>query len=267
MSLEQARDFGEETEALAALLEDLEAPRWGLETQFKGWTINDVIAHLRFWTRGVDLALTEPERFAELAGAVAKGLASGTLREVENRILADLTGRALFDVWLGEATGVAARWRDVDPKTRVPWVNGIEMSARSAMTARQMETWAHGHEIFDRLGAVREETDRIRNIVVLGVNTYAFAFRLRGEDPPGPMPQVVLTAPSGAEWVHGEPGNGRVVGSAVAFAEVVTQTRAFADVDLRAEGPAAEAWMAIAQCFAGKPEAPPAPGSRAVQAA
>ncbi|MEM6744667.1 MAG: maleylpyruvate isomerase N-terminal domain-containing protein, partial [Pseudomonadota bacterium] len=167
MSLEQAQDFLEETEALAALLEDLEESRWAFATQFKGWTINDVIAHLRFWTRGVDLALTEPERFAELAEAVSKGLVSGNLREVETGILADLTGRALFDAWLGEAMSVAARWRDVDPKTRVPWVNGLAMSARSAMTARQMETWAHGHEIFDRLGAVREETDRIRNIVVL----------------------------------------------------------------------------------------------------
>ncbi|MEM1313321.1 MAG: TIGR03084 family metal-binding protein [Pseudomonadota bacterium] len=266
MSLEQAQDFLEETETLAALLADLEEPRWALKTQFKGWTINDVIAHLRFWTRGADMALTDPGAFAELAAAVSKGLAGGNLRQVENGILADLTGRALFDVWLGEAMSVAARWRDVDPKTRVPWVNGLEMSARSSMTARQMETWAHGHEIFDRLGAVREETDRIRNIVVLGVNTYGFAFKLRGMEPPGPMPQVVLTAPSGAEWVHGEAGNGRVVGSAVAFAEVVTQTRAFADVDLRAEGAAAEAWMAVAQCFAGKPEAPPESGSRGLHA-
>ncbi|MEM6441944.1 MAG: maleylpyruvate isomerase N-terminal domain-containing protein, partial [Pseudomonadota bacterium] len=100
MSLEQAQDFLEETEALAALLEDLEESRWALATQFKGWTINDVIAHLRFWTRGVDLALTEPERFAELAEAVSKGLVSGNLREVETGILADLTGRALFDAWL-----------------------------------------------------------------------------------------------------------------------------------------------------------------------
>ena len=239
MSLEQAQDFLEETEALAALLEDLEAPRWGLATQFKGWTINDVVAHLRFWTRGADMALTDPERFQELATAVSKGLVDGNLRQVENGILADLTGRALFDVWLGEAMGVAARWRDVDPKSRVPWVNGLEMSARSSMTARQMETWAHGHEVFDRLGAVREEADRIRNIVVLGVNTYGFAFQLRGETPPGPMPQVVLTAPSGAEWVYGEDGNGRVVGSDEAFAEVVPQTRAFAGEDLRAEGAAA----------------------------
>ena len=43
------------------------------------------------------------------------------------------------------------------------------MSARSAISARQMETWAHGQEVFDVLGADREEHDRIRNIVVLGL--------------------------------------------------------------------------------------------------
>lgn len=262
MTLTQAQDFLDETESLAAILEDLPEEGWRWATQFKGWTINDVIAHLRFWTRGADMALTDPDAFHELAAAISKGLAQGNLRRIENDVMADLQGRALFDVWLGEAMSVAARWRDVDPKARVPWVNGLEMSARSSMTARQMETWAHGHEIFDRLGRTREEHDRIRNIVVLGVNTYGFAFTLRGEEAPQPMPQVILTSPSGETWTYGEPGNGEVRGTAVAFSQVVTQTRAYSDAELSANGEAAEAWMARAQCFAGKPETPPAPGAR-----
>lgn len=41
------------------------------------------------------------------------------------------------------------------------------MSARSCITARQMETWAHGQEIFDALGVVRRDGDRIRNVAHL----------------------------------------------------------------------------------------------------
>jgi hypothetical protein len=43
---------------------------------------------------------------------------------------------------------------------------------------------------------------------------------------------------------------------------VVTQTRNIADTGLKVTGPNATAWMEIAQCFAGRPEMPPAPGTR-----
>ena len=54
---------------------------------------------------------------------------------------------------------------------------------------------AHGQEV-DALGD-REEHDRIRNIVVLGVNTFGWTFKVRNEAPPEPMPYVELVAPSG----------------------------------------------------------------------
>jgi hypothetical protein len=53
-----------------------------------------------------------------------------------------------------------------------------------------------------------------------------------------------------------------VEGSAVAFAQVVAQTRNIADVALRVAGPNASRWMAVAQCFAGAPNDPPPPGLR-----
>jgi len=54
-----------------------------------------------------------------------------------------------------------------------------------------------------------------------------------------------------------------VEGSAVDFCHVVTQGRNIADVNLKVLGEVANKWMSIAQCFAGKPEDPPAPGLRA----
>ena len=58
-----------------------------------------------------------------------------------------------------------------------------------------METWAHGQEIYDLLGIVRLNADRIRNIVILGVNTYGWTFVNRGLEPPAPVPYVKLDAP------------------------------------------------------------------------
>ena len=58
-----------------------------------------------------------------------------------------------------------------------------------------------------------------------------------------------------------------VEGPATDFCQVVAQTRGIADVSLSITGKAATAWMSQAQCFAGPPNDPPAPGSRYIQTA
>lgn len=264
--MEQADHFLEETEALAAVLADLPEDGWTRPTQFKGWTIEDVLNHLHFWNIGADLSLRDPEAFRALAAEVTAARGSGPIRAIEPTLRPDMKGRALYDAWLAYAREMTPRWREADPKTRLDWM-GPGMSARSSITARQMETWAHGHEVFDLLGRPRQEADRIRNIVVLGVNTYGWSFQVRGETPPGPAPELRLEAPSGEIWTFnaapdGRSSGGLIEGPAVGFAQAVTQTRAPADTGLRWQGPAAEAWMERAQCFAGQPSPPPAAGSR-----
>jgi uncharacterized protein (TIGR03084 family) len=137
------------------------------------------------------------------------------------------------------------------------------MSARSSISARLMETWAHGQEVYDHLGVVRVDADRIKSIAVLGTNTFGWTYATRGETPAGPMPYVCLTAPSGEIWEFGEPSTEEMVeGSASEFCQVVTQVRNIADTQIRVVGPVATDWMSKAQCFAGAPETPPAPGTR-----
>jgi uncharacterized protein (TIGR03084 family) len=257
--VEQAVDFAAECDALSELLAGAREEDFARATQFKGWTVNDVLLHLHFWNLIADLSLTDPKAFADAFVPVARAFGDGTIRSVEHASAAG-RGSALAVAWHRRALDMAARWKDADPKRRVPWA-GPDMSVRSLVTARQMETWAHGQEIFDLFGAGRQETDRIRNIVVLGVNTYGWSFAVRGMTPPGPMPRLALVAPTGAIWNYGE-GDGLISGSAVEFAQVVAQTRNIADTGLVVEGAAATAWMANAQCFAGPPEIPPAPGTR-----
>ena len=58
-----------------------------------------------------------------------------------------------------------------------------------------------------------------------------------------------------------------IEGSATEFCQVVTQVRNIADTRLKVVGEPARLWMSVAQCFAGPPNSPPAPGTRFIQKA
>ena len=80
------------------------------------------------------------------------------------------------------------------------------------------------------------------------------------------LPYLRLTSPTGELWEFGEKGTEEVIsGDAVGFAQVITQTRSFYDVNLTAIGPVTYHWVSIAQCFAGSPERLPAKGYRYIQ--
>jgi uncharacterized protein (TIGR03084 family) len=232
------------------------------QTQFKGWTINNIVRHLHVWNIAVDLSLQDEAEFGAFVAAMMAGVRGGKLPAFEASYLDGLSGQALLQAWLERTEAVAAAFANADPKLRLKWV-GPDMSALSSITARLMETWAHAQAVYDVLGVARQDTDRIGNIVRLGVNTWGFTWKNRRQDPPGPMPQVHLTAPSGAIWEYGEASDsGLITGSATEFCQVVTQCRNIADTSLAVTGEVAHQWMAIAQCFAGPPQDPPPAGSR-----
>ncbi|WP_273186194.1 TIGR03084 family metal-binding protein [Hyphomonas adhaerens] len=256
--MEQADDFLEESRALFELLADRPDSDFDKVTLFKDWSVNDVLRHLHFWNWMAELQLADEARLeAELEAVGAKGM-----RVCEQELVQGASGASLLATWWKQAKKTAQIFATADPKARLKWA-GPSMSARSSITARLMETWAHGQEVYDVLGAEREDADRIRNIVVLGVNTYGWTYLVRKEDPPGPMPVVKLTAPSGEIWTFGDDdGTNLIEGSATEFCQVVTQTRNVKDTALKIAGPVAADWMSKAQCFAGGRSDPPAPGTR-----
>lgn len=260
---EQPQDFREESEALYVLLAREPEEVFERKTLFKDWTVTEVLRHLHVWNIAADLSLVDPDGFRAFHDAVKTSITGAAgLRPFEREWLKGLSGPELLETWRQTFQETAEHFAAADPKARVEWA-GPSMSVRSSITARLMETWAHGQEIYDMLGVVRENKDRIRNIVVLGLNTYGWTFKNRGETPPEPVPYVELRAPSGETWRFGEPNETeRVIGSAEGFCQVVTQTRNIADTDLEVTGPNATRWMSIAQCFAGPPETPPAAGVR-----
>jgi len=262
----EAEDFRAESASLYALLTQVNEKDYAEPTLFKGWSANRVLHHLHTWNQAASTSLSDPERFAQYFNDLQSQIQAGKrMSDIELAFCEGAEGTALLDLWQETYLSCADLFADADPKQRVKWA-GPDMSARSSITARQMETWAHGQAVFDRFGVTRVDFDRIRNIVYLGVNTFGWTFAVRGQQPPGAPPTVRLNAPSGAIWEwHADSTTGLIEGAATEFSQVVTQTRNILDTSLKVEGDVASLWMANAQCFAGGPEAPPAPGARHLQ--
>jgi len=261
--LQVSRDLRAEADELHALLGALEPADWSRPTPFHEWTPWDVVAHLHFFDRISLLALNDPVRFAARRDDLtAKMVAGVDLADQTRREYAAWDPRRITETWIGTCHELAEALGRCDPKRRLPWF-GPDMGVPMFTTARYMETWAHGQDVYDLLRRPRTHRDRIRNIAVIGVKTFAWTFLNRGEEIPGPPPYVRLVAPSGATWEWNEPDDrGHVRGPAVDFCQVVTQVRNVADTALEVHGPVATRWMSIAQCFAGGPADPPEPGTR-----
>jgi uncharacterized protein (TIGR03084 family) len=126
-----------------------------------------------------------------------------------------------------------------------------------------METWAHGLDVADTLGATPEPTHRLRHVAHIGIRARNFAFQARGLEPPGDEFRVELTGPDGELWTWGpEDAGQRVTGPALDFCLLATRRRHRDDVALDAKGDDANRWLDIAQAFAGPPGAdrPPVEG-------
>jgi uncharacterized protein (TIGR03084 family) len=250
--------------ALDRFLSSVRPEDWHCRTAFFDWSVADEVMHLHL----IDLfgweSMTDPQGFESTVKAVRAQQARGIELSAQMRErFGHLAREDMLRVWRTTWTDMCERFAMDDPKRRIPWF-GPSMSVRSFATARQMEVWAHGQDVFDIFAVRRKNSDYLRNICDLGVRTFGWSFQNRREELPAHPPKVILTAPSGAVWAWNQEGAERIEGSAEDFALVVTQRRNVADTGLLVEGSAATRWMAIAQCFAGPPETGPAPGARVV---
>ncbi|MFJ8401200.1 TIGR03084 family metal-binding protein [Streptomyces microflavus] len=248
-------DLREESDELDVLVGVLEPGRWADRTPAEGWTVAHQIAHLAWTDEVALLAATEPERFGD---EVTKALAAP-------ESFVDEAAQALVDAYAPDA--LLARWRDGRQRldkvlrdapagTRIPWY-GPPMSVASMASARLMETWAHGQDIADALGATRAPTARLRHVARIGVRARNYAYAVRGITAPETEFRVELQAPDGELIAYGPEGAAqRVTGPLLDFCLLVTQRAHRADLAVTAEGHEADQWLSIAQAFAG----PPGPG-------
>ena len=263
MTLQISEDLRAETDELYAFLKTLDKKDWETPTLFMDWTPWDIVAHLHFFDEVSLASLAGKDEFAASQKALMESMAAGLSgKEQARRALGDYDAAALLERWKSFDDDMATKLGESDPKRRLPWF-GPDMGVQMFTTARYMETWSHAQAIYDLKKVERKHTDRIKNIVAIGVKTFGWTFVNRKLEVPGPAPCVRLTAPSGEIWEYNDPSESeRVEGTAVDFCLTVTQVRNVEDTDLRVVGDIVSQWMEIAQCFAGGPVDPPKPGYR-----
>lgn len=250
-------DLSDECDALDALVAELPESEWARETPAPGWTIAHQVAHLA-WTDDIaTLAAAEPQAFRAEVATALDAWDGYVDRAAATR--ADQPVAALLAGWRAGRAALAEALRRIPAGTKVPWF-GPPMSATSMATARLMETWAHGQDVADALGLERPATDRLRHVAHIGVRTRDFAFLVRDMQPPAEPFRIELVGPAGDLWTWGpDDAAQQVAGPALDFGLLVTQRRHRSDLAVVAVGPDADAWLDIAQAFAG----PPGPGRAA----
>lgn len=259
--LQESLDLLAEADELNSFLGTLKDEDWARPTRFMEWTPWDVVAHLHFFDLVSLASLQGEEAFALERDPFIKAIMSGsTTKQVACERFGQIRPDELCTQWIDTCNQMATQLGESDPKRRLPWF-GPDMGVRMFTTARYMETWAHGQEVYDLVEVERGYNDRIKNICAIGIKTFGWTFVNRKLEIPGPPPYVRLTAPSGEIWQWNEASDKeRIRGEASDFCHVVTQGRNIADTNLEVVGEIATRWMSIAQCFAGGAVDPPKSG-------
>jgi uncharacterized protein (TIGR03084 family) len=244
-------DLTAETAALELVLAPLDDHGWSHDTPAEGWTVRDQISHLAYFDEAVVLSIKDPTAFVAQRDAAVADVEGFT-----ERIAAQNRGRdaaAVHEWFVAARTTMIGVFVKADPSARVPWY-GPDMSIASAVTARIMETWAHGQDITDALGVPHEVTPAVRHVAFIGVRAFPNSFIAHGLAVPEAPVRVELVGPDGDLWEFGPADADDVVrGPAVDFGLVVTQRRHLDDVAITTRGDVAADWMRVAQAFAGPP--------------
>ncbi|MEJ7584384.1 MAG: maleylpyruvate isomerase family mycothiol-dependent enzyme [Acidimicrobiales bacterium] len=164
-------DLAGEHAALDALVAPLDVGRWQLPTPSPGWTVGDQIGHLHYFDGTAYLSVVDPAAFVIQREQLIAGF--GDQEGVDDTTLAfarTVTPDELLGAWRLGRKAMLSAFAALAPKDRLEWY-GPPMSAMSFVTARLMETWAHGQDVLDTVGGSRPATDRLRHVAHLGVRT------------------------------------------------------------------------------------------------
>ncbi len=237
---------------LSGLLASLDEAGWERASRCEGWTVSDVVLHLA-QTNEMAIASATGE-FATSLGTLTAG--TGPAASVEDgaglMVAAERgqPGPAVRDRWQASVDGLDAALRRCDPHQRVMWVAGL-LSARTLATTRLAETWIHTGDVAAGLGVELAPTDRLRHVARLAWRTLPYAFTSAGRSLSGPV-AFELVGPSGEHWdfLPDEPVSTVIRGEGVDLCLVAARRAEPSGVNLRGEGPDADAVLELVRTFA-----------------
>jgi uncharacterized protein (TIGR03084 family) len=245
---------------VALLLDDLEAEQrdlldvvgaltpdeWLTPTPAWGWDVRDTIAHLADTDElavgtatGGEYALNaHADRAASSEDVTYHGVLRGRR----------LPGADVGAWWYRSSGAVRATLGGLPADARIPW--GIGMRTPSLITARMMETWAHGLDVRAALGVSAYDSDRLAHVAWLATRALPYAFSVAGREMPSAPLRIELQLPSDAVWTYGpENAADRITGSAGDYCRVFVHRRSRTDTSLVIEGDAAEAAITVARAY------------------
>jgi uncharacterized protein (TIGR03084 family) len=259
--VELRNDLVAEQNSLDEIVADLTNAQWHRATPSPGWDVFDQVAHLAYFDERAALAIVSPDQFRRDLGAMVERMSNESIDEITLAPFRALAPDELLVRWREARQSLDTMTATLSDDSRVEWY-GPSMGAKSFLTARLMETWAHGVDIVDALEVTREPTDRLHHIAQLGFLTRQWSYAVRGEVAPAGDVRLDLVGPDGKAWRWGSlDADDTVTGSAEEFCLVVTQRRHVDDTALVA-GELGTHWLTRAQAFAGAPTTGPQRRSR-----
>ncbi|MGZ8766247.1 MAG: maleylpyruvate isomerase family mycothiol-dependent enzyme, partial [Acidimicrobiia bacterium] len=216
-------------------------------TPAKGWDLRDTIAHLADTDEiAVDTCTGGTRSLNDFGGTLSSAEDLTLWGVLRGRRLA---GSEVLAWWEAAAMAERAVLAGLDPSVRVPW--GLGMRVSSFITARLMETWAHGIDVRSTLGVEAPDTPRLRHIAWLAIRALPYAFGVAGREPPPDSIRFELRGPDGDVWSFGPPdATNRIRGDAGEFCRVFVQRLSRADASsLVADGDAADAALDVARAY------------------
>jgi uncharacterized protein (TIGR03084 family) len=253
-------DLVAEQNSLDHIVANLTDTQWATPTASAGWNVADQIAHLSYFDNSGAKAIRDANEFHASIADLVKGSRELGFDGFTLSSYRSLSPTQLLETWREGRVTLSDAAAGLNETDRVPWY-GPSMSAKSFLSARLMETWAHGTDVADALGVALPATDRLRHVARLGFITRKWSYDVRSQVAPHGDVRVELLSPTGAIWSWGrDDAEDAVTGSAEEFCLVVTQRRHVDDTSLTS-GELGRHWLERAQAFAGGPTIGPSPRS------
>lgn len=245
--------LAEQHAELDALVGPLTDAQWATPTpRCPGWVVTDLVLHL---AQTDEMALASVQgRFHESLTTLAGGLdGAGSVNDGAGALVASQRGAApaaVLERWRQGAAALRTQLTSIGPSTRVQWVAG-ELAAQTLATTRLAECWIHTGDALAAFDRPIVATNRLRHIARLAWRTLPYAFGSAGRQLSGPV-QFVLTGPEGDRWDFTPEAAAvtTVSGPALDLCEVAGQRVQASDTALLADGPDADAVLALVRTFA-----------------